>query len=89
MRTLDRDYEAFKILIKDEKMINIDTGNGVFTWSNKRGGDHQMASRLDHFLASKEFLLQLMDIKESILPIGGSNFWSVVLVVEMIGTPKN
>jgi len=88
MRRLDRDSEAFKRFIEYEKIIDIDIGNGDFTWSNKRGREHQVASILDHFLVLEEMLLQGMDIEETILPSGVSDHWTIVLAVAMLGTLK-
>lgn len=48
-RGVNRDAEAFKEFIEEANLIGMETANGCFKWSNKRGGQHQVASRLDIF----------------------------------------
>eukprot|EP00253_Pinus_taeda_P016024 PITA_16024 len=71
------------------KLFNTDTSNGLFTWNNKRGGESQVASKLDRFLISEDLMLIGMDMTMIILPFGGSDHWPVQLEVQGIGTPKN
>lgn len=53
--------------------------NGIFTWNNKRAGTQQIASRLDRFLLSDNFVHLGGDISSSILPLAGSDHWSISL----------
>jgi len=50
IRKLDKDSKAFISTMENLNLVDILTSNGLFTWNNRRGGYHQIASRLDHFL---------------------------------------
>ena len=52
IRRLDRDSASLQTLIWELKLADIQTTNGLFTWNNRRGGEVQVAFRLDHFLTS-------------------------------------
>lgn len=71
------------------KLVDIDTSNGLFTWNNKRGGESQVASKLDRFIISEDLMLTSLDMTVRILPFGGSDQWPVQFEVTGIGTPKN
>jgi len=58
-------------------LVDTKTINGTFIWNNKRGGDSQVASKLDRFIISEDLLLTGPAITVSILPFGGSNHWPV------------
>lgn len=49
-RRIDKYSESFKEFIEETNLIDMETVNGCFTCSNKRGGKHQVASRLHRFL---------------------------------------
>ena len=55
---LEPDNLAFTQMIDNLNLIDLDPTNGRFTWNNKRGGTHQIACRLDHFLIIKHTLLE-------------------------------
>jgi len=71
------------------KLVDIDTSNGLFIWNNERGGESQVASKLDRFIISEDLMLIGLDMTVRILPFGGSDHWPVQLEVSCIGTPKN
>lgn len=48
--------------IDNFKMVYVEMENGIFTWNNRRGGIHMVASRLDHFLTSKDLLLSSLQL---------------------------
>ena len=52
----DPEMESFRDLLTDLHLVDIPTKNGIFTWNNRRGESHQIASHLDRFLASKELI---------------------------------
>ena len=54
---MDRYQEAFGAFQDDSSFVDLETSNGWYTWNNKRGGEHLVASRLNRFLVS-ELLLQ-------------------------------
>ena len=51
-RTLDKYQEAFNEFLAQSSLVDVETGCGWFTWNNKRGGEHLVASHLDRFLVS-------------------------------------
>eukprot|EP00253_Pinus_taeda_P033531 PITA_33531 len=71
------------------KLVDIETNNGLFTWNNKRGGDSQVASKLDRFMISEELILLNKEIVVDILPYGGSDHWSIQMEIKGIGTTRN
>ena len=88
-RILSKDSLAFQTFIYNMKLVDIVTSNGLFTWNNKRGGESQVASKLDRFLISKDLMLIDKEMIARVLPFGGSDHWSVQLEVQGIGTPRN
>ena len=60
-------------------MVDMEIGNGWFTWNNKRGGDHLVASRLDRFLVSEHIVHGTGEIRTDVLPMAGSDHWLVCL----------
>eukprot|EP00253_Pinus_taeda_P025366 PITA_25366 len=71
------------------RLVDTETINGTFTWNNKRGGAHQVASKLDRFMISKDLFPSGLAMTTSILPFGGSHHWSVQLEATFMGTPRN
>jgi hypothetical protein len=53
IRRLDGESEAFQVWIEKFRLIDIQTSNGPFTWSNKRREEHRISIRLDIFLTSE------------------------------------
>eukprot|EP00253_Pinus_taeda_P018686 PITA_18686 len=49
---LEPEVDRFKDIIQNASLIDIPFCNGTFTWSNRRGGKHQISSKLDRFLIS-------------------------------------
>lgn len=71
------------------KMVDFEMHNGIFTWNNKRGGNAQVASKLDRFLISKKLMLTNSKISMSFLPFGGTDHWLIQLEIKGIDAPKN
>lgn len=71
------------------KLVDTYMSNGLFTRNNKRGGDFQVASKLDKFIISEDLMLRNKEMIVIILPFGGSDHWPVQLEVQGIATPKN
>jgi len=69
--------EDFNELITEQRLVDIPTTNGVFTWNNRRGGRNQIASRLDSFLLSEQILNHDVFIETKILPGLGSDHWPI------------
>jgi exonuclease III len=55
-KRLEQDSGKFKTLIDQLNLVDIETHNGTFTWSNRRTGHQQVACRLDRFLVVEELL---------------------------------
>lgn len=88
-RLLSKDSIAFQTFIGDMKLVDSEMHNGRFTWNNKRGGEAQVASKLDRFLLLEELMLTNREITARVLPFGGSDHWSIQLEIKGIGSPKN
>jgi len=71
------------------KLVDIVMNNGTYTWNNKRGGESQVASKLDRFIISEDLMIKNKDIAVRILPFGGSDHWPVQLEIQGIGNPRN
>ena len=50
--TMDKFQEAFSECLARGPLVDVEMGNGWFTWNNKQGREHLVASRLDRFLVS-------------------------------------
>ena len=88
-RALNKDSSAFQCFSENMKPVDIETNNGLCTWNNKRGGDSQVASKLDRFMISEELMLLDKEIIANILPFGGSDHWPIQMEIKGIGTPRN
>eukprot|EP00253_Pinus_taeda_P028885 PITA_28885 len=64
------------------KLVDTDTNNGLFTWNNKRGGEAQVASKLDKFIISKDLMLIDKEIIARVLPFGGLDHWPIQLEIK-------
>ena len=88
-RREDPKMELFRDLLTDLKLVDIPTVNGIFTWNNRRGEIHQIASRLDRFLISED-ILSVDDYYEAkILPSTGSDHWPIQLEIDIKYVPEN
>eukprot|EP00253_Pinus_taeda_P003654 PITA_03654 len=70
-------------------LVDSATHNGLFTWNNKRGGETQVASKLDRFLISEKLILENREISTRILPFGGSDHWPIQLEIKGFDSPRN
>jgi hypothetical protein len=52
IRREDPEMALYRELLHDLRLVDIPTVNGQYTWNNRRRERHQVASRLDQFLAS-------------------------------------
>lgn len=68
-----------KDFIQTNWLIDLPFNTGVFTWSNRRAGNQQIASRLDRFLLSGNVIHLGGDFAASILPFSGSDHWPISL----------
>jgi len=66
-------------MIHQLNLVDVRTTNGVFTWNNKRIGEHAVASHLDRFLLSESIATSSGDHHAVILPTTGSDHWALSL----------
>lgn len=76
---LEKESNEFKVYIQQNRLIDLPFDNDIFTWNNKRYGSQQIASRLDSFLISDNFIHLGGDICASILHVAGSDHWPISL----------
>lgn len=88
-RRMDKIMEQFGDLIREHKLIDIQTINGNHTWNNRRGGANQIASRLDRFLISEQIMMKDVFIEATILPVAGSDHWLIKLEIDLKQRPPN
>lgn len=89
IRKLNRDFEAFLDFIRSANLIDVFPKSDAFTWNNKRGGERQIASRLDGFVVTESILLEGIIVESNILPSGGSDHWPITMTAAIQGTPRN
>jgi exonuclease III len=82
LKRLEPDSARFKSLIEQLKMVDLETRNGIFTWSNKRIGPQHVACRLDRFLVSEALLESDQALEANILPKSGSDHWPIVFCLD-------
>ena len=73
LRREDPDMALFRELINDLCLVDIPTINGNYIWNNRRGERHQIASRLDQFLATEALVSLDIYYEAAILPTMGSD----------------
>lgn len=78
-RKLEKESNDFKVYIQQNRLTDLPFNNDIFTWNNKRSGTQQIASRLDGFLISDNFVHLGGDICASILPLAGSDHLPISL----------
>lgn len=88
-RRTDADVESFRDIISKLHLVDLPTINGVHTWNNRRGGIHQITSRLDRFLISEQDLSMDIFMQSLILPFMGLDHWTIRLEVDLKARPKN
>eukprot|EP00253_Pinus_taeda_P018973 PITA_18973 len=76
---LDQETKNFKEFINNASLIDQQFYNGKYTWSNRRTGKHHIASKLDRFLVSDNWIRIGRDITTAILPHSGSDHWPISL----------
>ena len=72
-RSLDKYQEAFGAFEASSSFVDLETNNGWYTWNNKWGGEHLVASRLDRFLVSELLLQETGEVMTEVLPLAGSD----------------
>ena len=62
--------------------MDLETGDGWFTWNNRRGGEYLVASKLDRFLVTESIIRGAREIRANVIPVVGSDHWPVCLSLE-------
>ena len=76
---MDKFQEAFGVFQAQSSFVDMETSNGWYTWNNKHGGNHLVASRLDRFLVLESILHDTQEIMTEVLPAAGSDHWPICL----------
>eukprot|EP00253_Pinus_taeda_P028234 PITA_28234 len=76
---LEQEDCHFKDFIQASSLIDMPFCNGTLTWSNRRAGRHQIASKLDRFLLSDNAVHLGGDISSVILAHPGSDHSPIAL----------
>jgi exonuclease III len=85
-RRLDQDSYDFNNLIEDLRLIDLDTSNGIHTWTNRRTGAHQITCKLDRFLLSESLMLDGTAMEATIVNLPGSDHWPIQLWMDISAT---
>eukprot|EP00253_Pinus_taeda_P022963 PITA_22963 len=88
-RALNKDSLVFQSFIDNMKLVDSESGNGLFTRNNKRGGEALVTSKLDRFMISEELMLLNKEITARVLPFGGSDHRPIQLEIKFIDSPRN
>eukprot|EP00253_Pinus_taeda_P022615 PITA_22615 len=88
LRRTEADMEAFGDWIAEQRLVDIQTTNGIYTWNNRRGGRHQIASRVDQFLMSEQIINWDIFIEAAILSRMGSDHWPIKAELDIKSSPK-
>ena len=77
--------ETFNEVIDTLNLVDVRTNNDNFTWNNKRTRDSGIACRLDRFLVTGSIIMNMGELKASVLPSVGSNHWPIKLEWKNVG----
>ena len=86
--TLDKFQEAFSKFLTRSSLVDVEMGSSWFTWNNKHGGEHLVASRLDRFLVSENVMHSTGEIIAVVLPMNGSDHWPISLSWDWTSSPR-
>ena len=79
IRTLDKYQESFYEFMAQSPLVDLEMGTGWYTWNNKRGGEHVVASYLDRFLVLENIIHRTGEIMVDVLPAIGFDHWPIFL----------
>lgn len=85
---LEKQNNDFKAYIQHNSLMDLPFDNDIFSWNNKRADTQQIASRLDRFLISDNFVHLGGDINASILTLAGSYHCPIYLKWKNLGNSK-
>ena len=59
--------------IEESYLVDLEIGNGWFTWNNQHGGHYHVASILDRFLVSEDISREAREFSAIVLSTNGSD----------------
>jgi exonuclease III len=86
-RMLGNDREHFNQIIGLLNLIDVETNNRPFTWSNRHSGAQHVSNRLDRFLISEAIMLDGLAWNATVIDTQGSDHWPILLSINISGTP--
>jgi len=89
MRILSKESLEFQNFIVKMNLVDTEMSTGLFTWNNKRGGESQLASKLERFMISEDLMITNKEIILEVLPFGGLDHWLVQLEIKGKCIPRN
>lgn len=88
IQRLDNDSEGLKNLIETFLLVDLESTNGDFTWTNRRSDTQQITCQLDRFLVFENLMLEVHALESSILTVPGSDHWPIQLWMDITCTPR-
>ena len=76
---MEEECNLFRDTIEDLNMVDINLGQGSFTWNNKMKGDRHIYSHLHRYLVYESVMELGSKIHSSTLLDVGSNHWPIEL----------
>lgn len=83
IRRTNQFMDMFNDMIADQRLVDMLTINGIYTWNNRRGGKNQIASRLDRFLVYESIMNRDVFLEAKIMLALGSDHWPIRLVIDI------
>jgi len=84
---LGNDNKNFKCIIGILKLIDVETENEPFTWSNRCLGDKHVSRRLDCFLILEAIMMDCLAWNATVIDTLGLDHWPILLSINISGTP--
>jgi len=84
---LGNDNLLFNYTIGLLNLIDFETDNGPFSWSNRRSGAQHVSSRLDRFLIYEAIMMDGLAWNATFIDGTGSNHWPIILTLNINDTP--
>jgi len=86
IRRLEAESEHFQALIDKLGLIDLETQNGLYTWSTRRSRSQQVACHLGQFLISNSLLMDGLALEASVLDSPESCHWPIQLWLDILGS---
>ena len=76
---LDKYQEDFRETLVNSSLVDLENGDGWFTWNNRRGHEYLVASRIDHFPVTEIIIRGAEEIRANVISTAGFDHWPVCL----------